>query len=298
MQSHHNQPQESSLSFNTQYLQLLARLLNHGERVHCRTGHDTITIRDTVIIKVDVAKDFPMVTSKFVPYRLVLSELLWFLRGDTNIAGLHKDDNHIWDHWATEEGELGPVYGAQWINWNGEGINQITDVMNELTNHPDTRRGIVSAWNPVVLPTEGMSPQQNVRFGAQALPPCHWAFKLRSWKESDGSRTLNMKAHMRSCDVPIGLPFNAPSYATLLMMFAQQMNMNVGTLEMVLDDVHIYDKDNHIEMAKTQINTDGVYPTPKLSINKAKDIFSYTMQDFTLSDYVYTKGIKYDAPAV
>ncbi|MDO8899178.1 MAG: thymidylate synthase, partial [Bacteroidales bacterium] len=210
--------------------------------------------------------------------RSIIHELLWFLQGDTNIGYLKENKVSIWNEWADENGDLGPVYGAQWRNWNNEGIDQISEVIQSIRNNPDSRRHIVAAWNPSVLPIPGKSFAENVALGKAALPPCHAWFQFYV-----AGGKLSCQMYQRSADIFLGVPFNIASYALLTMMVAQVTGLKAGEFILTLGDAHIYL--NHLDQAKLQISRD-TRALPKMNINPdVKDIFGFSINDFSLEGY-------------
>ena len=269
------------------YLQLLQDILDKGSRKEDRTGTGTISLFGYQM-RFDLAEGFPCVTTKKLHLRSIIHELLWFLKGDTNIAYLNENGVSIWDEWADENGELGPVYGAQWRNWlapDGRRIDQISQVLNDLRLRPDSRRHIVSAWNPSVLPDEPRSPQANAGAGLQALPPCHMMFQFHV---ANGRLSCHM--YQRSADVFLGVPFNIASYSLLTMMMAQVLDLEPGDFIISLGDAHIYL--NHLEQVQTQLSRD-TFPLPVMRINPdRKDLFGFVYEDFDLQNYQCHAGIK------
>ena len=269
------------------YLQLLQDILDKGNRKEDRTGTGTISLFGYQM-RFDLAEGFPCVTTKKLHLRSIIHELLWFLKGDTNVAYLNENGVSIWDEWADEDGNLGPVYGAQWRNWiapDGRHIDQVKQVLADLQSRPDSRRHIVSAWNPAVLPDETQSPQENARAGLQALPPCHMMFQFHV-----ANGKLSCQMYQRSADVFLGVPFNIASYALLTMMMAQVLDLEPGDFIICLGDVHIYL--NHLEQVKTQLARD-TFPLPVMKINPdRKDLFSFEYEDFDLQGYQCHPGIK------
>lgn len=260
-----------------QYLDLVQQVLDKGTQKGDRTGTGTKSIFGHQM-RFDLSEGFPLVTTKKVHLKSIVYELLWFLNGDTNIKYLSENGVRIWDEWADENGDLGPVYGYQWRNWNGEGIDQIKEVIDTLKNNPDSRRIMVSAWNPSVMPDTTVSFAENVANGKAALPPCHSFFQFYV---ADGK--LSCQLYQRSADVFLGVPFNIASYALLTMMVAQVCNLEVGDFIHTFGDVHIYN--NHIEQVTLQLSREPK-PLPKMVLNKeVKDIFSFTYEDFTLENY-------------
>jgi len=269
------------------YLQLLQDILDKGARKEDRTGTGTISLFGYQM-RFDLSQGFPCVTTKKLHLRSIIHELLWFLKGDTNIAYLNENGVTIWDEWADENGNLGPVYGAQWRNWpapDGRHIDQVSQVLDDLRKRPDSRRHIVSAWNPAVLPDETRSPRENARAGLQALPPCHMLFQFHV---ANGRLSCHM--YQRSADVFLGVPFNIASYSLLTMMMAQVLDLEPGDFIISLGDVHIYL--NHLEQVHTQLGR-APFPLPVMRINPAKkDLFSFVYEDFELQGYQSHAGIK------
>jgi thymidylate synthase len=257
-----------------QYLQLLQHILDKGSVKTDRTGTGTISCFGYQM-RFDLQEGFPLVTTKRLHLKSIIHELLWFLKGTTNIAYLKENGVSIWDDWADENGELGPVYGKQWRSWegaNGVTIDQITDVINQIKKNPDSRRLIVSAWNVADLPQ-------------MALMPCHALFQFYV---ADGK--LSCQLYQRSADVFLGVPFNIASYALLTMMVAQVCDLAYGDFVHSFGDVHLYS--NHIEQAKLQLSRTP-YALPTMRLNpEIKDIFDFTFEDFTLENYQYHPHIK------
>ena len=256
------------------YLDLLQDILDNGTAKSDRTGTGTISVFGRQL-RFDLAKGFPLVTTKRIHLKSVVHELLWFLKGETNTSYLKDHGVSIWDEWADENGELGPVYGSQWRAWeskDGRHIDQIAAVIESIKSNPDSRRHIVSAWN--VGEIEQMK-----------LPPCHFVFQFYV---ADGK--LSCMLTMRSVDTFLGLPFNIASYALLTHMVAQQTGLAVGDFIWSGGDVHIYT--NHLEQVATQLAREP-YPLPKLNIRRVPDsIFDYTFEDFEFEGYVHHPGIK------
>lgn len=260
-----------------QYQDLLQHILDKGVQKGDRTGTGTISTFGYQM-RFDLNEGFPLLTTKKLHLKSIIYELLWFLKGDTNVNYLQQNGVRIWDEWANEDGELGPVYGAQWRNWNDEGIDQISEVIETIKNNPNSRRMLVSAWNPSVLPDTNSSFAENVAHGKAALPPCHAFFQFYV---SDGK--LSCQLYQRSCDVFLGVPFNIASYALLTMMIAQVTNLEAGEFIHVLGDVHIYN--NHLEQVKLQLTREPK-TLPKMVLNpKVNTIFDFTYEDFSLIDY-------------
>lgn len=267
-----------------QYLDLVQQVLDKGTQKGDRTGTGTKSIFGHQM-RFDLSEGFPLVTTKKVHLKSIIYELLWFLNGDTNIKYLSENGVRIWDEWADENGDLGPVYGYQWRNWNGEGIDQIKEVIDTLKNNADSRRIMVSAWNPSVMPDTSVSFAENVANGKAALPPCHSFFQFYV---ADGK--LSCQLYQRSADVFLGVPFNIASYALLTMMVAQVCDLEVGDFIHTFGDVHIYN--NHIEQVTLQLSREPK-PLPKMVLNKeVKDIFSFTYEDFKLEGYDPHPAIK------
>jgi thymidylate synthase len=262
------------------YLDLLQHILDHGCRKSDRTGTGTISLFGYQM-RFDLAQGFPAVTTKKLHFKSIIHELLWFLSGDTNIRYLKEHGVRIWDEWATEEGELGPVYGAQWRDWiapDGRHIDQIAQLLDDIRQRPDSRRHIVSAWNPALLPDESLSPRENAALGRQALPPCHTMFQFNV---AEGR--LSCQLYQRSADVFLGVPFNIASYSLLTMMVAQVVGLEPGDFVHTFGDVHIYM--NHLEQVETQLSRTP-YPLPRMWINpEVKDLFAFRYEDFELLDY-------------
>lgn len=250
-----------------QYHDLMKHVLEHGTKKTDRTGTGTISVFGYQM-RFDLQKGFPMVTTKKVHLKSIIHELLWFLSGDTNIKYLKENGVSIWNEWADENGNLGPVYGYQWRSWpaaEGKHIDQITQVVNQIKNNPDSRRMIVSAWN--VGEIENM-----------ALPPCHAFFQFYV---ADGK--LSCQLYQRSADIFLGVPFNIASYAALTLMVAQVCNLEPGEFIHTFGDAHLYS--NHIEQANLQLSRE-LRSLPVLKINPdIKDIFGFKFEDFTLEGY-------------
>ena len=267
-----------------QYLDLVQHVLENGNQKGDRTGTGTKSVFGYQM-RFDLADGFPMVTTKKLHLKSIIYELLWFLKGDTNIEYLQENGVKIWDAWADENGNLGPVYGHQWRNWNNEEIDQIADLIKELKTNPNSRRMLVSAWNPSVLPDNSKSFSENVANNKAALPPCHAFFQFYV---SDGK--LSCQLYQRSADIFLGVPFNIASYALLTMMIAQVCNLEVGEFIHTFGDAHIYN--NHFEQVELQLSREPK-PLPKMILNPAiKDIFEFTFEDFTLIGYEPHDAIK------
>ena len=260
-----------------QYLDLIRHIKAHGVTKTDRTGTGTQSVFGYQM-RFDLSKGFPMVTTKKLHLKSIIYELLWFLNGDTNIGYLQEHGVRIWNEWADENGELGPVYGHQWRNWNSEEIDQIKDIIHTLKTNPDSRRMLVSAWNPSVLPDTSKSFAENVANNKAALPPCHAFFQFYV---ADGK--LSCQLYQRSADVFLGVPFNIASYALLTMMMAQVCDLEVGDFVHTFGDAHIYS--NHKEQIELQLSR-SPRSLPTMKINpKVKDLFAFTFEDFELLDY-------------
>jgi thymidylate synthase len=266
------------------YLDLLQDILENGIQKGDRTGTGTISVFGRQL-RFDLNEGFPMVTTKKLHLKSIIHELLWFIKGDTNIKYLNENGVKIWDAWADENGDLGPVYGAQWRNWNGEGIDQLALVVDQLKNNPNNRRIMVSAWNPSVMPDTSVSFSENVANGKAALPPCHAFFQFYV---ADGK--LSCQLYQRSADVFLGVPFNIASYALLVLMLAQVCDLKPGEFVHTFGDVHLYN--NHIEQAKLQLSRNPL-PLPTMKLNPLiKNIDDFTFDDFELINYQHHPHIK------
>lgn len=260
-----------------QYLDLVSHVLEHGNEKGDRTGTGTKSVFGYQM-RFDLSEGFPMVTTKKLHLKSIVYELLWFLKGDSNIKYLTENGVRIWNEWADENGDLGPVYGHQWRNWNSDEIDQIELVIKDLKNNPNSRRMLVSAWNPSVLPDTSKSFSENVANGKAALPPCHAFFQFYVHKGK-----LSCQLYQRSADVFLGVPFNIASYALFTMMMAQVCGYEAGDFVHTLGDAHIYN--NHLEQLELQRSRDP-RPLPQMLLNpEIKDIFDFTFDDFTLLDY-------------
>ena len=270
-----------------QYLQLMRHVLDTGVKKEDRTGTGTLSVFGYQM-RFDLNEGFPLVTTKKCHIRSIIHELLWFLKGETNIAYLTENNVKIWDGWATDDGELGPVYGKQWRSWegaDGQVIDQISELVEQIKNNPDSRRLIVSAWNPAVLPDTSFSPKENAEQGRQALPPCHTMFQFYVLEGK-----LSCQLYQRSGDIFLGVPFNIASYALLTMMLAQVCELELGDFIHTLGDAHLYL--NHLEQANLQL-TRKPYALPKMKINpNITDIFAFEINDFELKDYQTHDHIK------
>ena len=261
------------------YLNLLKHILDTGNQKTDRTGTGTHSVFGYQM-RFDLQKGFPLVTTKKVHLKSIIYELLWFLKGETNIAYLKENNVKIWDEWADAHGNLGPVYGKQWRSWenkDGKLIDQISDVIHQIKNNPDSRRMIVSAWNVGEL-------------SEMALMPCHTMFQFYVADNGQGRPKLSCQLYQRSADVFLGVPFNIASYALLTMMIAQVCDLDAGEFIHSFGDVHLYN--NHIEQAHLQL-TRIPYPMPAMRLNpEVKDIFDFTFEDFTLEHYQSHPPIK------
>ncbi|MEI9947219.1 MAG: thymidylate synthase [Chitinophagaceae bacterium] len=263
-----------------QYLDLLQHILDNGAEKTDRTGTGTKSVFGYQV-RFDLQKGFPLVTTKKVHLKSIIYELLWFLKGETNIAYLKEHGVKIWDEWADENGELGPVYGKQWRSWSagssGEGadekvVDQVTDLIQQIKKNPDSRRLIISAWNVADLPK-------------MALMPCHTMFQFYV-----ANGKLSCQLYQRSADVFLGVPFNIASYALLTMMIAQVCDLEPGEFIHTFGDVHIYS--NHMEQVQLQLSR-SPFPLPTMKLNPSvKDIFNFQFEDFTLENYQSHPAIK------
>jgi thymidylate synthase len=270
-----------------QYLDLMRHVRDHGVFKGDRTGTGTTSVFGYQM-RFDLNEGFPLVTTKKCHLRSIIHELLWFLKGDTNTKYLRDNGVSIWDEWATDEGDLGPVYGHQWRNWpatDGTSIDQISEVVKQLKSNPNSRRIIISAWNVADLPDESISPQANVANHKMALAPCHAFFQFYV---AEGK--LSCQLYQRSADIFLGVPFNIASYALFTMMLAQVCDLEAGEFIHTLGDAHLYS--NHMEQVEQQLSRD-TFPLPTMKINPAiKDIFAFTVDDFELVDYQCHPHIK------
>jgi len=257
-----------------QYLDLMQHVLDNGVRKEDRTGVGTISLFGYQM-RFDLGAGFPAVTTKKLHFRSIIHELLWFLQGDTNVKYLNENKVTIWDEWADEQGELGPVYGAQWRSWrgaDGRSIDQLSHLLHQLQTNPDSRRHIVSAWN--VSDIEQM-----------ALPPCHTLFQFYV-----ANGRLSCQLYQRSADIFLGVPFNIASYALLTMMIAQVTGYEPGDFVHTFGDAHLYL--NHMEQARLQLSRDP-YPLPRMKLNpNVTNLFAFRYEDFELVDYQCHPGIK------
>lgn len=263
-----------------QYLDLMRHIRDTGVRKEDRTGVGTLSVFGYQM-RFDLQNGFPLVTTKKCHLRSIIYELLWFLNGDTNVRYLQDNGVRIWNEWATEDGELGPVYGAQWRSWpapDGGVIDQISDVVEQIKHKPHSRRLIVSAWNPAFLPDEKISPKENAAAGKMALPPCHTLFQFYVL---DGR--LSCQLYQRSADVFLGVPFNIASYALLTMMMAQVTGLLPGDFVHTFGDAHLYT--NHLEQVELQLAREPL-PLPQILLNPdVKNLFAFHYEDFELRNY-------------
>jgi len=257
-----------------QYLGLLQHILDNGAEKTDRTGTGTKSVFGYQM-RFDLQKGFPLVTTKKVHMKSIIYELLWFLKGGTNIAYLKEHGVKIWDEWADENGELGPVYGKQWRSWegaDGKVVDQVSDLIKQIKNNPDSRRLIISAWNVAELPK-------------MALMPCHTLFQFYV-----ANGKLSCQLYQRSADVFLGVPFNIASYALLTMLIAQVCDLEAGEFIHTFGDVHIYN--NHIEQVNLQLNRTP-FPLPVMKLNPAiKNIYDFSFEDFTMENYEHHPLIK------
>jgi len=260
-----------------QYLDLIKHIQENGIEKGDRTGTGTKSVFGYQM-RFDLSKGFPMLTTKKLHLKSIIHELLWFLKGETNIAYLKENNVKIWDAWADENGDLGPVYGHQWRNWNSEEIDQISEVIETIKNNPNSRRMLVSAWNPSVLPDTSVSFSENVANGKAALPPCHAFFQFYV-----ANGKLSCQLYQRSADTFLGVPFNIASYALLVLMIAQVTNLEPGEFIHTFGDAHIYN--DHKEQIALQL-TRQPRELPKMQLNpEIKNIFDFTYDDFELINY-------------
>lgn len=262
-----------------QYLDLLQHILANGVRKDDRTGTGTLAVFGHQL-RFDLSKGFPLLTTKKLHLKSIIHELIWFLRGDTNIRYLKENGVTIWDEWADANGDLGPVYGQQWRSWptpDGGVIDQITWLVNEIKRNPDSRRLVVSAWNPADIPK-------------MALAPCHCLFQLQTQPVKDGPAKLSLMLTQRSCDVFLGQPFNTASYALLLLMLAQVTGLQAGEFIHSIGDAHLYI--NHLDQAKLQLTREP-RPFPTLRLNPAVTrLEDFVFEDFTVENYDPHPSIK------
>ncbi|MGB0188329.1 MAG: thymidylate synthase [Aequoribacter sp.] len=262
------------------YLDLLRDIMAHGVDKSDRTGTGTRSVFARQF-RHDLSEGFPLLTTKKLHFKSIANELIWFLRGDTNTAWLRENGVSIWDEWATEEGDLGPIYGAQWRSWptaDGGAINQIDYVIDCLKHKPDSRRILFHGWNVEYLPDETLSPQENVRQGKMALPPCHLLYQFYV-----ANGCLSAQLYIRSSDSFLGLPYNLASLALLTHMLCQQCDLEPGEVIISTGDSHIYS--NHFEQVETQLEREPrVLPTLRIK-RKPESIYDYCFDDFELVGY-------------
>ncbi len=270
-----------------QYLDLMRHVRDNGTQKGDRTGTGTKSVFGYQM-RFDLKQGFPMVTTKKCHLPSIIHELLWFLAGDTNTKYLKENGVKIWDEWADENGDLGPVYGYQWRNWptpDGQHIDQVKEVVEQLKNNPNSRRIIINAWNVADLPDETISPQANVKNNKMALAPCH---AFIQFYVADGK--LSCQLYQRSADIFLGVPFNIASYALMTMMLAQVCDLEPGDFIHTLGDAHLYS--NHAEQVEEQLSrTPYALPTMKLNPD-VKDIFAFKFEDFELTGYESHPHIK------
>ena len=263
-----------------QYLELLEDILDNGIRKNDRTGTGTLSVFGRTY-RHDLSKGFPLLTTKRLHIRSIIHELLWFLRGGTSINYLNDNGVTIWNEWATPEGELGPIYGAQWRNWvghDGKQHDQVQNVIDSIKRNPDSRRHIINAWNVALLPDESRSPQQNVLDGKMALAPCHVMYQF--WVANG---KLSAMMTQRSGDIFLGIPYNAASLAFLTHMVAQQTDLAPGEIVHAIGDLHIYS--NHLEQVHLQLSREP-RRLPQLTFSRKPDnILDYTFDDFIIAGY-------------
>jgi len=270
-----------------QYLDLMNHVRENGTQKGDRTGTGTLSVFGYQM-RFDLSEGFPLITTKKCHLKSIIHELLWFLKGETNTQYLSENGVKIWDAWANDNGDLGPVYGYQWRNWpspHNNHIDQITEIIQLIKTNPNSRRIIVSAWNVADLPNESIGPQDNVKQGKMALAPCHAFFQFYV---ADGK--LSCQLYQRSADIFLGVPFNIASYALLTMMIAQVTNLEVGDFIHTLGDAHLYN--NHLQQVEEQLLREP-YPLPGLKINpQVTDIFDFKFEDFELTEYQAHPHIK------
>lgn len=263
-----------------QYLDLMRHVRDNGAVKGDRTGTGTKSVFGYQM-RFDLSEGFPLVTTKKCHLKSIIHELLWFIKGDTNTQYLQANGVSIWDEWATENGDLGPIYGYQWRSWpspSGESIDQFSQLIEQIKSTPNSRRLIISAWNPAQLPDETISPQDNVEKGLMALAPCHTFFQFYV---ADGK--LSCQLYQRSADIFLGVPFNIASYALLTMMIAQVVGLQPGDFVHTLGDAHLYS--NHAKQVEEQLKR-SPKTLPQMAINPdVKNIFDFQYDDFTLTGY-------------
>lgn len=262
-----------------QYQDLLKHVLENGVYKDDRTGTGTYSVFGYQM-RFDLSEGFPLVTTKKVHLKSIIHELLWFISGDTNIKYLKDNGVKIWDEWSTDNGDIGPLYGAMWRKWDAgwTEVDQLREVVRGIRNDPDSRRLIVSAWNPVLLPDSKVSPKQNAENGLQALAPCHTMFQFYV---NDGK--LSCQLYQRSGDVFLGVPFNIASYALLTMMVAKVCDLEIGEFVHTFGDVHIYS--NHVEQVREQLSREPYDLPQMLILRDVKDIDDFRYEDFKIVGY-------------
>ena len=260
-----------------QYLDLVKHVLESGNEKSDRTGTGTKSVFGYQM-RFDLSKGFPMVTTKKLHLKSIIYELLWFLKGDTNTNYLNENGVKIWNEWADSKGDLGPVYGHQWRNWNNSGIDQIEDIIETIKKNPDSRRMLVTAWNPGVLPNTSVSFKENIKNGKAALPPCHAFFQFYVH-----NKKLSCQLYQRSADIFLGVPFNIASYALLTEMIAHVCGYESGDFVHTFGDAHIYN--NHLDQLNLQLTREPK-PLPKLKFNKKiANIFDFKFEHFEILNY-------------
>ena len=260
-----------------QYLEFIKYIKKNGVSKTDRTGTGTKSVFGYQM-RFDLQKGFPLVTTKKIHFKSIIYELLWFLNGDTNISYLQKNGVRIWNEWADKNGNLGPIYGHQWRNWNNENIDQIQNLIDTLKNNPNSRRMLISAWNPSVLPDNSISFSENISKNKAALPPCHAFFQFYV-----ANGKLSCQLYQRSADVFLGVPFNIASYSLLCMMIAQVCELKIGDFIHTFGDAHIYS--NHNQQIEKQLSRKPK-PLPKMILNpEVKNIFKFKYEDFNLIGY-------------
>jgi thymidylate synthase len=259
-----------------EYLDLLQDILENGYQKGDRTGTGTLSVFGRQL-RFDLNNGFPLLTTKKLHFKSIVNELLWFLKGDTNTKWLKENGVSIWDEWADENGNLGDIYGAQWVNWNNEGINQIDKVIDDLKHNHNSRRILFHAWNVSLLPDEKISPQENVKNGKMALPPCHLLYQFYV-----ADNKLSAQLYIRSSDSFLGLPYNIASIALLTHMLAKECNLGLGEVIITTGDSHIYN--NHFEQVKLQLSREPK-KLPQLVIKNDKSFYDYVFEDFELAGY-------------
>lgn len=263
-----------------QYLDLLRDIRDNGVDRGDRTGTGTRSVFGRQL-RFDLAEGFPILTTKKVHFKSVVNELIWFLNGDTNTQWLRENGVSIWDEWATDTGDLGPLYGAQWVNWptrDGKTINQIDYVIDCLKYRPESRRILFHAWNVEYLPDETMSPQENVEAGRMALPPCHLLYQFYV-----ANGKLSAMLYIRSSDAFLGLPFNIASVSLLVHMLCQQVGLELGEVVVTMGDCHLYS--NHAEQVETQLARQPKARPVLEIVRKPDSVYGYRFEDFVLQGY-------------